>query len=171
MAPVMPYTLWNEDTSCSLLTNETGKVIYDLVDGKRTFTEILDRLLRSEGHSDIGKGGNAQLDDVLEITTIFFDLSRVLFQLWLAGHLYLKIPDKNEDLEGPGKPQYKRELLSPFCNELLKRLSDNESSAKQQDIFQEEFYKDKERSFQMVFNGIRNLIETDSLIPIHAGKI
>ena len=28
-------------------------------------------MLRSEGHSDIGKGGKAQLDDVLEITTIF----------------------------------------------------------------------------------------------------
>jgi hypothetical protein len=159
---MMQYTLWNKSESCSLSTNETGKLIFDLIDGKRSFSEILNKLISSAGYSSIVEERRAQLDELMEITTIFFDLSRVLIQFWLSGHIYLVISEKAKDktTNGQSKPNGQAELL--------KRLSRHETLNKQAIIFQKNLLKDKEQSFHLKLIEIRNMMETNLLIPVHA---
>lgn len=165
---IMQHTLWNKDKSCSLLMNESGKAIYNLVDGKNTFTLILNKLLSDEGYSTTNKDIEASLDDILQMTTIFFDLSRVLMQFWMTGHLYFKIPDDFE--KEPDKECKKKELLSPYAYSVLRNISDSKGFDSQQRI-KEEFCNKKDMSFQMTLHAIKSLIETDSIVPVHFDNV
>jgi len=158
----MQYTLWNKSESCSLSTNETGKLIFDLIDGKKLFSEILNRLISSAGYSSIVEKRRAQLDELMEITTIFFDLSRVLIQFWLSGHIYLVISEetKNKTTNDHSIPKGQAELLN--------LLSKHKTLNKQAITFQENLLKDKEKPFHLKLIEIRNMIETNLLIPVHA---